>query len=224
MTHPHPLSALHQQLRQATKPLHHDLDHHPLMAPLLKPDIRPAQYGDALAALHPVLAAAEAGILGFLATRPGLFDYAARIKLPALDSDLAALGRTPAPAAACLPPIDSLAALIGVLYTLEGSTQGGQYIARNLRQTAPSGLPLAFYTVYGELALQRWDEFLQFAARHCPHEAHDAAAATAVAMFTAIKHHLDACELAGQAGATPPAITAASAATGVARNLCQISL
>jgi heme oxygenase len=183
---------LHQRLRQATKQPHHVLDHHPVLAPLIRPDVSVAQYGDALAALHGVQASAEAAILVFLADHPDLFDYTVRRKLSALEADLAALGRRPQPLTNLFPSLHSQGALTGMLYTIEGATQGGQYIARNLRQSALARFPLAFFDIYGDQSQQRWDEFLEF-ARRCPQDQHDQSVATAVAMFKAIEHQMDAC-------------------------------
>ena len=181
-----PPSALHRLLRQATKQPHHELDHHPLLAPLVGPALSRSQYGDALSALHGVYASAEAWVMTFLGQRPGLFDY--RWKLPSLESDLAALGRTPLPASADCAAQPGLGALVGILYTLEGSTQGGRFIARQLTE---SGLPLTFFTGYGELSSQRWQEFLMFADALCPKEEYEIASQTAVSLFLAIKRHLD---------------------------------
>ena len=184
-------SGLHYQLRQATKLPHHALDHHPLLAPLVKPDLTIIQYGNALAALHGVFALAEAAILAFLERRPGLFDYDLRRKLPALDSDLATLGREPIAPHTDFPSMENIGALIGVLYTVEGATQGGQVIARTLRQIPDVSLPLKFFSGYGDLSRQRWEEFLQFADARCPVAESTVAVATAARFFAAIKTHLD---------------------------------
>ena len=115
-----------------------------------------------------------------------------RTKLAALESDLAALGRAPLRLDCVVTPPHSVAALIGMLYTLEGATQGGQYIARHLRQLPGPALPSTFFDAYGPLTQQRWAEFLQFAASHCPPAGHHDAVAAAVAMFEAVRQHLDA--------------------------------
>jgi heme oxygenase (biliverdin-IX-beta and delta-forming) len=125
--------------------------------------------------------------------RPGLFDYASRRKLPALQADLAALGRVPVRLAVDLPVLESVSALIGVLYTIEGSAQGGQHIAPLLRQHAGANLPTAFFDDYGTLSSRRWDEFLQFADAACPQQEWESAAGAAAATFEAIQAHLDAC-------------------------------
>ena len=187
-------SALHDLLRQTTKTAHQVLDHHPLLVPLLKTDMSHTQYGDALAALHGVQAAAEGAILAFLARHPGLFTYAHRRKLPSLSSDLSVLQRLPFKTDTPFPIPNSVPALVGVMYTVEGGTQGGQFIARNLRKAGFNDLPFAFFEVYRELNAQRWAEFWQFADRSCSAENHEVAAQSAIAMFRATHQHLDACQ------------------------------
>ncbi len=182
---------LHHRLRQATKLPHHALDHHPILAPLVTPDLTLVQYGNALEALHGVQVHAEACILAFLEDHPGLFDYGSRLKLDAIESDLAALGRIPIRLDTKFPVPETIGGLVGVLYTVEGSTQGGQVIARTLRELPLGKLPMKFFTVYGDLSRQRWDEFLQFADTHCLDEEREIAVATAVSLFDAIKCHLD---------------------------------
>jgi len=159
--------------------------------PLLRSDLSAVQYGDALAALHDIYAQAETWVLGFLAQDSGLFDYRSRRKLPALDADLAALRRTPVRRLTNFSASPTLGALIGILYTLEGSTLGGQFIARNLIQLPRPSLPMQFFTGYRDLTRQRWEEFLQFADTACPIGEYEEAAANAVSLFGTLKTHLD---------------------------------
>lgn len=184
-------SELHRRLREATRLPHHTLDHHLLLTPLLGPRPSVGEYGDALAALHGVYAPAEDWVLGFLERHPGLFDYHSRRKLPALEADLAALGRTPPDCRADVVAGAGIGSLIGILYTLEGSTLGGQFMAKKLMRLAGAKLPMRFFTVYGRLSRQRWDEFLRFADAACPPGEYEAAAAAGVALFGAFKTHLD---------------------------------
>lgn len=186
-------SKLHHRLRQATRLSHHALDHHPLLAPLVRTGLSLDAYGAAIEALHGVHTYAERGILAFLGKHPLPFDYAPRRQIPALESDLAALGRTPVRLAVDFFPVpQSIGALVGVLYVLEGSERGGQVIARILRELPLTNLPTAFFSGYGSLSHQRWDEFLHFAETQCPADEQEIAAATAVSMFEAIQGYLDA--------------------------------
>jgi heme oxygenase len=52
-------------------------------------------------------------------------------------------------------------------------------------------LPLQFFTGYGDLTHQRWEEFLQFADDKCPASEYEVASTTAASLFSAIKMHLD---------------------------------
>jgi heme oxygenase len=204
MTEPTPDldSPLHAQLRAATKLPHHALDHHPLLAPLLRPDPRLDDYAAALAALHGVYAVAEAAMLNFLASRPGLFDYAARRKLPALEADLVALVNLGYPvrpvtmAGQSLPPLANVGELVGMLYTIEGSTRGGRFIYKHLRQGLGEAAPLSFFAGYGKASDQRWQEFWQFANNRCPPEEYADAVRVAAQLFGVIKSHLDRCHAA----------------------------
>jgi heme oxygenase len=171
---------LHERLRQTTKGPHHLLDHHPLLAPLVTPTLDTQQYGNALAALHGIHAQAEPMILAFLDQHPGLFDYRSRRKLPALESDLAELGRQPMAAQANFPAPQTVGALIGVIYTIEGSTMGGQVIARTIRQISGNTFPLKFFSGYGDLSRHHWDEFLNFAETRCPPNEYEVATASAM--------------------------------------------
>jgi len=96
-------------------------------------------------------------------TTAGLGDWPQRRKLPALRSDLLALGMTPE-AVDALPVRHfgepDTAAGFGWLYVLEGATLGGAVIARHLRgaQTVPPGA-LSFHTFYGRQLGRRWRAF-----------------------------------------------------------------
>ena len=186
-------SELHRRLRQATRLPHHALDHHPLLVPLVRAGLSRDEYGAALEALHGVHTYAERGILAFLSKHPVPFDYAPRRQIPALESDLAALGRTPIRLAVDFFPVpQSVGALVGVLYVLEGSERGGQVIARILQERPLLNLPTAIFSGYGSLSHQRWDEFLPFAEAQCPADEQEIAGATAISMFEAIQGYLDA--------------------------------
>jgi heme oxygenase (biliverdin-IX-beta and delta-forming) len=191
---PHPAApaTLHFRLRQATKMPHRVLDHHAVLAPLLSAELTLDQYAGALEALYGVHVHAEAGILGILEEHPTLFDYGSRRKLPALEADLARLGRIPVCLPVRFPVLLSVGNLVGALYTIEGASQGGQMILRGLKQLPFHDLPVSFFTGYGALSRQRWDEFLGFAETHCPEAEQDRALESAIAMFEAICEYLDA--------------------------------
>lgn len=89
-------------------------------------------------------------------------DYASsRRKLPALDADLACLGRDPKPLRQNLPaPVkpENLPQALGLLYVIEGATLGGSVIRRALDAQpaiAASGA-LHYYGLYGDALGPRW--------------------------------------------------------------------
>ena len=132
---------------------------------LLKPDWEPSAYRRLLerfygyyAALEPVLASAGAttGMVG-----------PERAKTPRLPADLVALGLDEAaidasPRCTALPALDSAAKALGCLYVVEGSTLGGQVLARHfasaLGVTPDAGC--AFFSGYGRETGARWGAFV----------------------------------------------------------------
>jgi len=186
-------SAMHHELRRSTKQIHHALDHHPLLAPLLHKNLTKVHYGNALAALHGVQTRAEQGVLAFLGDHPTLFDYQSRLKLWALDADLASLGRSPMDPPTTFPVPDSVPSLIGFLYVFEGSTLGGLFIADRLKALPMAPLPTAHFTVYGQHTAQKWQQFLAFAAQYTSKPDIEQAVTSAISVFDAVSRHLDNC-------------------------------
>lgn len=94
----------------------------------------------------------------------GLPDAAARPRAPLLRADLVALGIDAAalPQATELPDVRELPRALGVLYVLEGSTLGGQVLAREVSRGA-AGVPTSFLSGAGEATGARWISFGQFA-------------------------------------------------------------
>lgn len=98
------------------------------------------------------------------------YDFDARRKTPLLARDLLALPRGAdrvATAARCeaLPDVSSLSRVLGCLYVLEGSTLGGQMIARELqrRHGMTSGSGAAFFSSYGSAVGPQWRAFQAWA-------------------------------------------------------------
>jgi len=190
-------AALAGHLRETTRAAHRALDHHPLLAPLVRPGLGTEDYARALAALHGPHAALEALLAGFAPAE----DFPPR--LPDLDADLAALGVAPGYLRIETPAPADNAARIGLMYVIEGSNLGAAVIARQLATSLPPAAPRAFFAGFGGTA--RWQRFWRFTAPHCPPGTHDSVAASACAAFAFYRRHLDDC-LARQ-GAVLPAST-----------------
>lgn len=92
-----------------------------------------------------------------------LADYLQRRKSKSLESDIIALGGTPAKTihADDLPEIKNSLQAFGALYVMEGSTLGGPHIARmiqkKLHTTALTGF--SFFESYGADMMPMWDTF-----------------------------------------------------------------
>jgi heme oxygenase (biliverdin-IX-beta and delta-forming) len=93
-------------------------------------------------------------------------DFAARRKVPRLEKDLMALGKTAeeltrSPRCAELPDLDTIPQVLGCLYVIEGATLGGQVITRHL--LAQHGITPetggAFFAGYGAETGPQWQAF-----------------------------------------------------------------
>jgi heme oxygenase len=91
---------------------------------------------------------------------------AERRKVPMLERDLQALGfsvetMAALPRCATLPSLQNEYEVLGSMYVIEGSTLGGQHVARHVRATLPlpPGVGIAFFSSYGERVGARWREF-----------------------------------------------------------------
>ena len=93
-----------------------------------------------------------------------------RSKVPLLERDLRFLGSDllSIPAMRALPATDSLPAILGSLYVLEGATLGGQILARHF--SAKFGLSrdrgCSFFFSYGPDVGRRWQSFCQLLTAH----------------------------------------------------------
>lgn len=94
------------------------------------------------------------------------WDFEARLKTGWLEQDLQALGMSPQeiqnlPLCAYVPPVESLGQAIGCLYVLEGSTLGGQFISKRLRETLGITPETGgqFFSGYGSDTGPQWKRF-----------------------------------------------------------------
>jgi heme oxygenase len=180
-------SPLHVRLREATREGHARLDGHPLLAPLGAEPLDALAYGDALVALHGLFAPLERALV---AGGP-LVDWRERRRVPALEADLAELGRRPLVRELDVRLPAELAPAIGVAYVVEGSSLGGQVIARKLARRPGASLPRRFFEGQGDAALPRFRALMALAEERCAPDAHTAAVGAAVALFDAMCAYLD---------------------------------
>lgn len=187
------VALLQAELRAATRDLHHRLDHHDLLAPLVRSSLDVADYALALQALYAINAPTEQAISDYIDTQGLAFDYATRRRMPDLLADLEYLGINTPQLAWAGPSIRSHGQLIGCLYVLEGSTLGGRVIYKQLQNALKLNQQTGgrFFAGHGELTMPMWQAFWTFAAEICPPGQITDATQAASALFESILAHLD---------------------------------
>ncbi|WP_413560611.1 biliverdin-producing heme oxygenase [Bdellovibrio sp. HCB209] len=146
-------------LKDGTQDLHNEIEKH---MPVFRPDFNSQQYAEVLQKMHRFYEGFEKKLETALSTH-GLSDmYKDRFKTPRIESDLKSLG-TPTksqPAPSHLPVLDSVPAIAGALYVIEGSSLGGQIITKHLKEKLNmTPEQTQFFGGYGELTGKRWQEF-----------------------------------------------------------------
>jgi heme oxygenase len=207
------LRHLQAALRDATRAAHHGIDHHALMAPLLKPSLTLAHYSYVLQVMNWVHRPLHRCLQGSL--QRFCPDHVDQIsdRPHWLAADLKSLGcdaLQPPPSALAQwhgPRLTSAAELAGVLYVIEGSTLGGQVITRQLQtslQVSPSQ-GARFFHGHGDQTMARWQAYWRFATELCPAAAVPEACAAAVRMFGDFEQLFDAalCHQTVNAKITP---------------------
>lgn len=154
------------RLRHETRAEHERIEANPRFSRLMAPDLTMAEYRLLVARLHGHHAPLEAALEAMAHRLPACLALHRRLnRRAALADDLVALGFTPADIAA-LPRCEALAIrsveqALGALYVLEGSTLGGQLIARHLRATLGIGAAdgAAHVVPYGPETGTLWRDF-----------------------------------------------------------------
>jgi heme oxygenase len=172
-----------QRLRQET-----EVDHQAVegAVPLMQEGLNTAQYVQCLQRIYGVVAAWEerAAEVAPQWLRPAL---AARQRKPLLELDLAWFGvtkygeRRPA-----LPEMNDLASLYGTMYVMEGSTLGGQFIARHVETALhlTEGQGNSYFRGHGNQTGLMWKEFCEMLKLRIPDEQTEAVVISAKAMFS----------------------------------------
>ncbi|WP_341937258.1 biliverdin-producing heme oxygenase [Marinimicrobium sp. C2-29] len=187
-------ASLLQSLRLGTRDAHGALEAQPLVSGLLDPTLSPDRYVQLLQAfaafyrrLEPRLSAA----LDHWHSRfPSVYRY--RPRLPLLQADLADLGCDFLPEPGGEVPVNvTIETVPGVLYVLEGATQGGRVIGPRLhRALGLSGhWGARYFNLHGQL--DSWSHFRDWLSRIEPHLDQNATLSGARATFSGLHAHLD---------------------------------
>lgn len=189
---------LAQALRQATRSAHRRLDHHPLLAPLVREDLDATHYRRVLRTFHGLFGVLQPPVTQALAghaAAAAAAGYHFADRLGWLAADLAGLGVAPAAPAALAPPACPDAPhLAGILYVIEGSTLGGQVIARQLAASLGVGAARGgrFFHGHGPDTGACWAAYWRFAAACVPEGGLPAACTAAEACFAWFERGFDA--------------------------------
>lgn len=161
--------AMRNELRSATRELHARLDRHPVLSPLVRPNLSSELYALALNALYVINQPVEQRLAEFVMDQRLPLDFQSYERMPDLAADLQALG-WPVPEPIWLGPrLASIGDFVGNMYVLTGSALGGQLIFRQVQVSLPAAATVGgrYFAGYGPSTAERWQGFLEFAASSC---------------------------------------------------------
>lgn len=146
-------------LRQATRAEHEGTES---TVPLMKEALTRAEYVQTLQRMYRAVAAWDAWSGQHVPARLANLLHG-RQRSSLLAADLAALNATTPEdqAPVTLPSVTTEAEFLGRMYVMEGSTLGGQYIARHVEETLAlePGVGDAYFRGYGERTGAMWKAF-----------------------------------------------------------------
>lgn len=162
-----------QRLRAETSDLHSQAESRTLQREIAKGEISRESFVAYLGQLYHVHRALESALAGQRNHHPAIAALATpdRMRIPDLDRDLAfygvdperlEVGKTAGEFAALIERTRSSngVALLGALYVLEGSTNGGRFLANVLRKSWDLDRDgLAYFDPYGDQQPQQWAAF-----------------------------------------------------------------
>ena len=110
---------------------------------------------------------------------------AERKRLGMLDSDLAYFGHVSSEERSTLPQTNDVPSLLGAMYVMEGSTLGGQQIARHVEKCMglTTGFGNAYFVGHGDQTGRMWKEFCLMLETRVPEDDARAVVQGAKAMF-----------------------------------------
>lgn len=173
-----------QRLRQETEADHRNVEG---AVPLMRQDLNADEYVRCLQRIYGVVVAWEerAAEVAPEWLQPALL---ARQRRSLLELDLAWFGLSERdderPA---LPEMNDVSSLLGTMYVMEGSTLGGQLIARHVEATLhlAEGRGNSYFHGHGRQTGPLWKEFCEMLRLRIPDEQTDAVVVSAKAMFSA---------------------------------------
>jgi heme oxygenase len=150
------------RLRAETRPYHDAVEQNEFNQALAAGTPSQAATARFLAKMYGFLAPYEAVLLSHAAALGPAWEIPERLRAHLILEDLHA-EPSQLPLCPAMPPLATVPQLLGAMYVLEGSTLGGQVLARQL---AKAGSDLRrYFTGYGERTGPRWKAFCQLLAQ-----------------------------------------------------------
>ena len=174
-----------QTLRQQTEADHRSAEE---SLPLMQPNLDRATYVDCLGKWYGVIAAWEEQASSFAPDwlLPLLLT---RSRRPLLALDLAWFGVLAPLGRSALPSLRDLPSLLGAMYVIEGSSLGGQIIARHVETALflTPGQGDSFFRGHGSQTGPLWKEFCEMLKTQVPDDQTDTVIASAKRMFATVR-------------------------------------
>lgn len=186
-------------LKAATQEAHDATEQHPFMAGLMQEPADATAYAAVLRGFLGFVRPLERALHAAVDWEAAGWPRGAHAKTAWLEADLEALGHAPnaVPDCADLPAVRSFPAALGALYVLEGSTLGGQYIAKHLCKALPVQARTAtvYFTGYGSQTGSNWKQFRAFVDEACTEPTAIAEACVAAeAVFEGLSRWMTVCQ------------------------------
>lgn len=170
-----------QRLRQETEADHRAVEG---AVPLMHEGLSTAQYIQCIRQIHGVVAAWEerAAEVVPLWLRPAIL---ARQRKQLLERDLAWFSAEKDDRRSALPEMNDLPSFFGTMYVMEGSTLGGQFIARHVEKVLHlnEGQGSSYFRGHGSQTGPMWKEFCEMLRLRILDDQTDAVVLSAKAMF-----------------------------------------
>ncbi|MET4073002.1 biliverdin-producing heme oxygenase [Hymenobacter sp. UYCo722] len=170
------------RLRLETRPYHDAIEANAFNQGLTAGTVTAAQTAEFLGRMYGFVQPYEAALHEHAAAFGPDWQLEQRYRAPLILEDLARLGY-PAEPPVCptMPPLETRAQLLGSMYVLEGSTLGGQVIARQLAAADIAGR--SFFAGRAERTGPLWKQFGQLLTEAAATEDADAIVASATLTF-----------------------------------------
>ncbi len=171
-----------QELRNRTEPFHNSIEQLPISSSLLSKEVTLRNYRDYIIMLYPFVKEVEASI--YPQVQHVVADLEGRKKAALLFSDLQSLGIQPQEIDtfddAFVKQNQTVAAALGCMYVLEGSTLGGQLISRHLEKALGERVTgsLSYLKAYTTKTGSMWKNFLNTFCESTVRNGHQAEAIT----------------------------------------------